>query len=307
MPGGGRVMAMVRLGILGCDTSHVVEFTRRLHGVDVPPEQHVHGARVVAAWPGPPSEIAPQRVPGYVEALRRMGVAIVDGPQDLMQHGVDAVLVEAQEGRLHAPLALPWLRAGIAVFVDKPFACSVADAAAMTEAAARTVTPLLSASSLRYAEEVLALDCGPIQGAQTHSPASLHPANPGLFHYGVHGVEMLYAVMGGPGCRSVRCVSQDGADGVLGVWADGRLGSVRGLRHGHGGYGFTAFGTDGTVTARIDTAFIYRNLLRVIVGVLSRRVTSQLSPEELVEAVAFQDAARRSAEMDGDAVAVPTI
>lgn len=300
-------MADLRLGILGCDTSHVVEFTRRLHGVDVAPEQRVDGARVVAAWAGPPSQVAPDRVPGYVEALHRMGVAIVERAEELAEHGVEAVLVEAQQGALHAPLALPWLRAGIPVFVDKPFACSVADAAAMVEAAARRVTPLLSASALRYAEEILDYDAGPVQGAHTHAPATLHPANPGLFHYGVHGVEMLYALMGGPGCRTVRCVTLDGADGVLGVWGDGRLGAMRGLRAGPGGYGFTAFGAKATVSARVDTTFIYRNLLRVVVAVLGGRIKPQVSPEELVEVVAFQEAALRSARMDGDAAALAVI
>jgi hypothetical protein len=275
--------------------------------VGVGAEQQVEGARVVAAWPRAPSEVAPDRVSEYVQTLRDMDVAVVDVAEDLASHGLDAVLVEAQQGALHAGLALPWLRAGVPVFVDKPFACAAADAAAMVEAAARTVTPLLSASSLRFAEEVLALDVGRVLGAQTHSPASLHPANPGLFHYGVHGVELLYALMGGPGCRSVRCVSLAGADGVLGVWDDGRLGAVRGLREGRTGYGFTAFGERAMVAARVDTAFIYRNLLRVIVRVLSRAAPSPVSGAELVEAVAFQEAALRSAASDGDAVALPRI
>lgn len=294
-------MSELRLGILGCDTSHVVEFTKRLNHVEVAADQWVEGARVVAAWPGG-SEIAPDRLPGYVEALRRLGVSVVDRPEDLR---VDAVLLEAQQGSTHAGLAVPLLRAGVPVFVDKPFACSVADAAAMVEAAARGGAPLLSASSLRFAPEVQAVQ-GAVLGAQTWSPAALHPGNPGLFHYGVHGVEMLYALMGGGGCEAVRCTSTDGADDALGVWGDGRLGGVRGLRGGAHGYGFTTFGVDGVRSGAVGTEWIYRNLLRVVVSVLAGG-PSPVSARELVEAVAFQECALRSALEGGREVRLPAL
>ncbi len=294
-------MSELRLGILGCDTSHVVEFTKRLNHVEVAATQWVDGARVVAAWPGR-SEIAPDRLPGYVEALRRLGVSVVDQPEDLR---VDAVLVEAQQGSTHAGLAVPLLRAGVPVFVDKPFACSVADAAAMVEAAGRGGAPLLSASSLRFAPEVQAVQGG-VQGAQTWSPAALHPGNPGLFHYGVHGVEMLYALMGGAGCQAVRCTSTEGADDAMGVWGDGRLGGVRGLRGGAHGYGFTTFGADGVQSGAVGTEWIYRNLLRVVVSVLGGG-PSPVSPRELVEAVAFQECALRSAQEGGREVRLPAL
>jgi virulence factor len=282
-----------------------VEFTKRLHGEGVPAEQRVEGARVVAAWPGT-SEIAPERLPGYVQTLRGWGVAIVERPEELRGHGVDAVLLEAQQGSRHAALALPWLDAGVPLFVDKPFACGVADAAAMVGAAARSGAPLLSASSLRFAEEVLGLAVGRVLGAHTYTPASLHPGNPGLFHYGVHGVEMLYALMGGPGCRRVRCASTEGADDVLGEWAGSRLGGVRGLRGGATGFGFIAQGEEAVVATRVDASFIYRNLLRVIVRVLGGG-PSPVSAEELVEAVAFQECATASARADGAWVYLPTV
>jgi len=296
--------AALRLGILGCDTSHVVAFTERLHGVGVEPDQMVEGAHVVAAWPGE-SAIAADRLPGYVQALRGLGVVIVDRPSDLSAHGVDAVLVEAQQGSVHSGLALPWLRAGIPVFVDKPFVATAADASAMVEAAAAAGAPLLSASALRFCDELAALAVGPVLGADTYSPAALHPLNPGLLHYGVHGVELLYAMLG-PGCRRVSCVQTPGADAARGEWGDGRLGTVRGLRAGATGYGFSAFGRDGLTTAAVSTRNIYRNLLRVVVGVLSGG-PSPVSPSELVEVVAFQECALRSAGQGGAAVSLSGI
>ncbi len=59
--------------------------------------------------------------------------------------------------------------------------------------------------------------------------------------YGIHAVEMLFAVMG-PGCETVSRVNTDGTDIVTGKWKDGRLGVVRGIRKGKQDYGIAVFG-----------------------------------------------------------------
>ena len=61
---------------------------------------------------------------------------------------------------------------------------------------------------------------GSVLGVDVYTPASTHPRNPGLFHYAVHGVEMMYALMG-TGCRQVRCVTKEGVDVAVGEWGDG--------------------------------------------------------------------------------------
>ena len=43
---------MIRLGIVDFDTSHAVEFTKRLNHVDIAEDQWVEGAKVVAGVPG---------------------------------------------------------------------------------------------------------------------------------------------------------------------------------------------------------------------------------------------------------------
>ena len=68
---------MPRLGIVSCDTSHVVQFTMRLNHIGISEDQWVDdGAQVVAAVPGS-SLVSPERIPGFVQQLRDFGVEIL--------------------------------------------------------------------------------------------------------------------------------------------------------------------------------------------------------------------------------------
>ena len=87
---------------------------------------------------------------------------------------------------------------------------------------------------------------GKVLGADTFSPATLEPHHPDLFWYGIHGVEILFSVMG-PGCESVTRFNKDNMDVVVGYWSDGRIGTFRGTREGKHDYGGTAFGSNGNM------------------------------------------------------------
>lgn len=291
---------MIRVGLVDFDTSHVVAFTQRLNHVDVPEDQWVDGAKVVMGCPGT-SDISPERIPGYVEQLKKYGVEMVDKPEDMIGK-IDAVCIESQGGTPHPQRAKPFIEAGLPVFVDKPFTCSVADAKALFALAARHNVPLFSSSSLRYALEVQEVkaqeaELGKVVGVDAYSPASLHPLNPGLFHYGIHGVETLFALMG-KGCQAVHCVDTEGTTVVTGVWKDGRLGTVRGTRRGAHCYGFTAFCEKRVVAKPINATYIYRELLKVIVKMFENK-QAPLDPEETIEIVAFIEAAMESANNHG--------
>ena len=234
----------LRLGVVDCDGIHSVAFTQRLNHVDVAPDHWVDGARVVAACPGA-SVAEPENIARYSRQLHGYGVPLVDEPTDLLGR-VDAVLITSHDGTVHRERAWPFIEAGVPLFVDKPFTCSLDDARSLLAAAEQHNTLLWSASSLRYAPEVAAIaaradEIGALVGAATHGPAIRHPRNPGLFHYGVHAVEMLFQLLG-TGCATVRMTGNDSTDMAIGQWADGRIGTVRGTRSGAHGFGFIGAG-----------------------------------------------------------------
>ena len=300
---------MIRIGIIDFDVSHCVAFAQRLNHKKVDEELWVDGAQAVLGWTGP-SEISPERIEGHRKQLtEELGVRLVDRPEDMIGK-VDGVLIESGGGSVHYERAEPFLKAGVPCFIDKPFTCSLADARKLAELASKNNVALFSSSSLRYGLEIQELDAkreetGEVIGAATYSPCSTHPVNPGLFHYGIHGVEMLYAILG-PGCRSVSAVWQDGAAVVTGVWEDGRAGSVRGIREGARGYGFTAFCEKQIVNGTLNARYIYRELLKRVVEMFQTG-KAPLDINESLEIVAFIEAALGSQNNQGAWVSLPTI
>lgn len=294
---------MLRLGIVDFDSSHAIEFTRRFNHVGVDRDQFVDGARVEVAWPGT-SEMAPERIAGFSEQVASCGVELVDAPDALIGR-IDAVLVLSLCGGAHLERARPFLEAGIPTFVDKPFTCSVAEAIELVRLSETHGTPLFTSSALPFADEVTffhsrAGELGPTYGVLTYGPAHRAAGNPGLFHYGIHAVAILYALMG-PGCESVAALVNDGADHVSCRWKDGRFATLRASRAGSTAYGFLAFTENGVIHQHVSARYAYRNLChRIVESITSRRPA--VSHSQSVEIVRFAAAAIESEKRGGESV-----
>jgi hypothetical protein len=290
---------MIKLGMLDFDTSHVVEFARRLNHKGIAEDQWVEGAQIVVACAGE-SLIMPERIPGFKKEIEQIGIPLVDRPEDMIGK-VDGMLIESQEGTVHWRRARPFLEAGLPCFVDKPFTCGVADAKRLAELAERKQVPIFSASALRYALELTKFAVDPkhgrVLGALAYGPASLNERNPGLYHYGIHAVEILYTLMG-PGCERVTCTHEKDVDVVTGQWKDGRVAGVRGIRAGKSDYGCLAFTEQGVLPIPIGTRYIYRELLKKVVEMFETK-KAPLDIGVSLEIVAFIEAALKSANNHG--------
>ncbi|OWK47474.1 Gfo/Idh/MocA family protein [Fimbriiglobus ruber] len=290
---------MIKLGILDFDSSHSVEFTKRINHIGIAEEQWVDGAKVVVGCPGE-SKLSPERIPEYTAAMKKFGVPLVDKPEDMLGK-VDAMLIEAVDGSVHWERAKPFLEAGVPCYVDKPFACSLDDARKLVDLSAKKKLPMFSSSSLRFAPEVVdyAADAkhGKLEGCVVYGPASLHERNPGLFHYGIHAAEILYTLMG-PGCVRVTCTHEVGTDVATGQWKDGRVATVRGIRAGASGFGFVAFAEKGIKAQTIGMGVIYRELLKKVIETF-KTGKPPIDPAETLEIVAFIAAAYKSANNHG--------
>jgi predicted dehydrogenase len=231
-------MPELRIGLIGLDTSHAPAFTKLLNDPSHP--HHVKGGRVVAAFPGgsPDFALSRDRVEAFTAQVKDEGqVQILDSPT-AVANACDAIILTSVDGRVHLQQFQEIAPFGKPVFIDKPFATTSEDARAIADLAAQNGIPLMSASILRYGQpfvDALA-ESEELIGADCSGPMDLEETQPGLFWYGIHSVEMLYAALG-RGCERVTAVSTPDAEFVTGIWKDGRVGTVRGYRGGKKNFG----------------------------------------------------------------------
>ncbi len=294
-----------RVGIIGLDTSHSIAFTKTLNAQDA--GDKFSDYKVVAAYPKGSLDIksSVERIEGYTKQVIEMGVEITNSLDELINK-VDVVLLETNDGRRHLEQALPVLKAGKRMFIDKPMAASLADGIAIFNASKKYDVPLFSASSLRYInglEQLKTGEKGKILGAETYSPASLEETHPDLFWYGIHGVETLFTIMG-TGCKTVTRASTPGVDVVMGVWSDNRIGTFRGIRSGKTGYGGTVYTEKEIIT--LGKYAGYNPLLEEIVKFFNTGA-APFDPQETIEIMAFMEAADLSKARGGKPVSLVKI
>jgi hypothetical protein len=287
--------ADLRLGIIGCDTSHAIAFTEILNNPEA--KGHVPGGKVVAAFKGgsPDIEMSWSRVEGYAKTLQeKYGVTIYDTIEELCRN-VDAVLLESVDGRPHLEQVKPVLQARKPVYIDKPVAGTLSDAIEIYRLARQAKVPLFSSSSLRYGKDSQAVRngaIGKVHYAETFSPCNIEPHHPDLFWYGVHGVESLFTVMG-TGCQTVqRGTTADGKIEVVGTWKGGRKGVYREGK----GYGGIAKGEKGE-----SPVGGYDGYAPLVVEIMKffKTGVAPVTPEETLEIFAFMEAADESKRQNG--------
>jgi predicted dehydrogenase len=293
-----------RIGMIGLDTSHVIDFTRHIHDPN-----NDYGCRVVVGYPGGSADIeaSASRVDKYTEQLRdEFGVEIVDTIEELCET-VDGVILMSIDGRVHLEQIKPVIAAAKPIYIDKPMAASLADVIEIFRLAREADVPCWSSSSLRYCPGIIGMrnneDVGEVLGCDAFSPCSLEEHHPDLYWYGVHGVEILFTIMG-PGCETVRRVQTEDGEFVVGIWEDGRTGMFRGLRAGPHEYGATVFGSKAIMPSGRFTG--YGPLVEEIIKFFKSDKVP-VPPEETVEIFAFMSAADESKRKGGAAVSIQSV
>lgn len=294
-----------RIGMIGLDTGHSPAFTKSLN--DPLAGDKYNGYKVVAAYPNGTDNILEwkNRIPEFTKEVQGHGVEIVNSIEELLEK-VDVVIITCIDGNKHLEQAMPVFKAGKPLFIDKPFAGSLSDAYKIAEAAKQYKVPLFSSSSLRYIEgvnEIANGKIGEVIGAEAYSPAHLEGHHPDLFWYGVHGVEILFTIMG-TGCKTVQRTFTEDTDLVVGVWEGDRIGTYRGIRKGQGAYGATVFGEKGI--AVLDKYNGYEPLLVKISEFFNTGI-SPISIDETLEIFAFMQAADESKSKGGISIDIDSV
>jgi hypothetical protein len=258
---------MIRLGILGgLESGHARSYARAAG----------RNVALSAFWVDDPGAAA--------QFVQEHGIAMaVASPRQMLdEHLVDVVLVLQRDPEQHRALAIPFLHAGIPVYVDKPMATTLEDASAMFAAAA-TGTPLLSCSALRFSAEVLALRAPALGALRTVVATGYRDT----LYYGIHAVEAVYTLLG-PGVTSLQIMRHHTRDIIGLCYPDGRMGLVLLLRDSAPTLSVSAFGTTGNSRADIPDVEdhpMFGTTLRAIVEMATSR-RAPVTPAETLELLA---------------------
>lgn len=291
---------VIRLGIIGLDTSHVIAFTQIINN-----PKNNYGCKVVAGYSGgsPDMPASADRVERFTSQLRdEFGVEIVETIEQLCEE-VDGVLLESLDGRPHLKQVRPVIAAKKPVFIDKPVAASLADVIEIFRLAEENNVPCWSSSAFRYGQGIVGIkdnsDIGRVKSCDVFGSSSWTEHHPDLYLYGIHPVTALFAVMG-TGCQKVTRFRTEDLDMVVGTWKDGRIGTFRDLRGGKSSAPVRIYGTKGMIEAKSSG---YKPLVDEIVRFFKTGEVP-VSAEETIEIYAFMSAADISKAQDGAAVSL---
>jgi len=218
---------------------------------------------------------------------------VCDTPEQCTE-GVDAVIIPDDGSGCQYKYAVAALEKGLPTFVDKPLAMTAREAKQIARVAKDHNAPLMSASSLRFVPDIVALRDEVRSGAFGDVNLASVAGGGDPIWYGIHALSMAYGVLE-PG--AVSCVNVGVADrNVVRVrYASGRdlMLIVGQAPQMCGGYQINIYGTKGwkSVTPSLQNLYIYL-MERFLALVREGEVSVPLDEE--VEVIAVLEAGQRS-------------
>ena len=296
----------IKVGIIGCDTSHTIAFTKVMN-VDKP--DFAEGFRVVAAhkWGSRDIVSSTNRYPKYVAQMKEMGVEMCETIDDLLSK-VDAVCLETNDGREHLWQAEKVFQAKKRVFIDKPIAQDYAHAKAIVDLGRKYGAEYFSTSTLRYAPANAAARASGTKFSSmiffAPSPVEEQGTHSRYVWYGIHAFETMMTVMGS-GADKVRAYTAGVNDFVTVTWGDGRVANLK-LDQKSWNYGGYAFPPKGAPVS-LEGPKGYEPMLKAAILPFFKTGIMPVPHEETLELFAIMEAAAKSHAEGGREVALSEI
>ncbi|NUM53114.1 MAG: Gfo/Idh/MocA family oxidoreductase [Candidatus Hydrogenedentes bacterium] len=269
---------MFRLGIVGSDNSHAEAFSRltNLEGENRIPDvlvTHIYGT----------DEARTKEVATNCEIPN-----IVTRTEDMIGQ-VDGILCVWRHASKHKNDSLPFIKAGIPAFVDKPLAHTVADARELIDTAEQAKVGFTSFSTLRFCVPTVqwlaslkdSIDV-PVSGVST-GPAEVDSEYDGLCFYGVHTVELMHAAFG-YGVTSVTASEHNKYIMAVCKYATGPIVALNFQYNEPYVFHISAFGKKGFSDHKVDSGTSYVEGMKVIMEMM-RTGKWPLTPQQLIEPV----------------------
>ncbi|MDI6828105.1 MAG: Gfo/Idh/MocA family oxidoreductase [Armatimonadota bacterium] len=284
----------LRVALIGLDTSHTIEFARRMQAPDCAPEQRVVGMRAVSCLRFETPFQDEEGLNKRQEQLEQWGVKVTTNFEEAVAD-CDAIMLEINDPAYHLEYFTKCADLGKPIFLDKPLADTIESGRKIYQIAKEKNVRVFSSSSLRFVPQLIEA-CMAIPEPKyvtVYGPLGKAPAGSSIVWYGVHAFEMLERAMG----RGAVAVTsrRDGA-GVVAIvdYPEGVRGVVE-LNEGSWIYGGCLRTKDKAVPYTVNMARAYSDQLELI-GKFFRGSDAPVEMEDTLEVMAMLDAAERSVQ-----------
>lgn len=284
----------IKVALIGLDTSHAIEFARRMQAPDCPEDQKVEGMGAATCMRfGTPFE-SEEGLDKRQEQLESWGVHVTTDFDEAVKD-CDAVMLEINDPSYHLEYFKRASELGKPIFLDKPLADNVKNGGEICRIAKEEAVRIFSASSLRFVPQLNeACDVMPAPCfVGTYGPLGQAASGSSVVWYGVHAFEMLERAMG-RGAASVYS-KRDGAGVVVIIeYPNARRGVVE-LTEKAWIYGGCLRNHKKSVPFVANTTWIYRDLL-ARVAEFFKGGDCPADLEDALEILGMLDAAERSVQ-----------
>ena len=281
-----------KVAIIGLDSSHSIEFVRRMQASDCAEDQRVEGMRAVTCLRFETPYQDEEGLDKRQEQLEPWGVTVTDDFDEAVAD-CDAILLEVNDAAYHVEYFTRCAELGKPLFLDKPLADTIENGRQICAIAADNDVRFFSASSLRFVA-ALTQACEAVPEpvcCAVYGPLGRAPAGSSIVWYGVHTFEMLQRAMGNGAQRLY--TRKDEAGVVVTVeYAGGRRGVVE-LTEGAYVYGGCLRTSQAAEPYVVDMSGAYTGLLVEIQQFLAGGA-APVGVDETLEIMAMLDAAERS-------------
>lgn len=291
---------MIKIGTVNIDTSHPHAFADYLLKGD--------RARYTAIYNDA------FRTDAEVEAfIAKYGLEKRYTDLDEMAKDVDVAFIQGCDWDKHVALAEPFIKAGKAVFIDKPIAGRLSDLEKFEEYA-KNGAKIYGSSSMRYTyehQELFAKDKSGL-GEIIHITATVGVDE---FNYAIHAVESITGLIGtarpastrfigttkisGNECDSFFVRFDNGIDNGVGVTACYHIASPTWQPST-----ITVVTTKTTHAIKIDSSKVYQAMLDTLLDKLEGKDSLIATTEQLCDSVRIMLAGKKSKQIEGEEVKI---